>query len=275
MKKMKIDCLKFVENLRSQYDLTEKAKLAIVQVGNNEASNLYINSKLKEAEKWNIDVQVIKTDENIRTDELCGYIYDLNHSRDVDGIILQLPLPKHIDEEKVINFIDEKKNVDGFKQFGIKSKYFEPCTPKGIMLLLESLTNLDGKLVTLIGRGKTVGEPLRDMLLAKNCTLAIAHSHTIKEELELLLSYSDIIISAVGKPDLFSFSVTKHNAIVIDAGISRVNGKQVGDFSHKYIDFWEESVIYTPWTKGVGAITVAMLMINTRKAMEIRRGKSL
>ena len=79
MKKMKIDCLKFVENLRSQHDLTEKANLAIVQVGNNEASNLYINSKLKEAEKWNIDVQVIKTDENIRTDELCGYIYDLNH----------------------------------------------------------------------------------------------------------------------------------------------------------------------------------------------------
>lgn len=272
---MKIDCLKFVENLRSQHDLTEKANLAIVQVGNNEASNLYINSKLREAEKWNVPVKVIKTDENIRTDELCGYIYDLNHSRDVDGIILQLPLPKHIDEEKVINFIDEKKNVDGFKQFGIKSKYFEPCTPKGIMMLLESLTDLDGKFVTLIGRGKTVGEPLRDMLLAKNCTLSIAHSHTIKEELELLLSYSDIIISAVGKPDLFSFSVIKHNAIVIDAGISRVNGKQVGDFSHKYIDVWEDSVSYTPWTKGVGAITVAMLMINTRKAMEIRRGKTI
>ena len=268
---MQIDCIKFIEDVRSQQDLTEKAKLVIVQVGDDSRSNAYIRSKVKESEKWNIDVQVIKTDENIRTDELCGYIYDLNHSRDVDGIILQLPLPKHIDEEKVINFIDEKKNVDGFKQFGIKSKYFEPCTPKGIIMLLDRLTDLDGKFVTLIGRGKTVGEPLRDMLLAKNCTLSIAHSHTIKEELELLLSYSDVIISAVGKTDLFSFSVIKNNAIVVDAGISIVNGKQVGDFSHKYIDMWEESVSYTPWTKGVGKLTVMALMLNVRKAHELMK----
>lgn len=263
---MKIDCLKFVEELRSQYDLTEKANLAIIQVGNNEASNLYINSKLKEAEKWNVSVQIIKTDENIKTDELCGYIYDLNHSKDVDGIILQLPLPKHIDEEKVINFIDEKKNVDGFKQFGLKSKYFEPCTPMGIMMLLDDLINLDGMFVTLIGRGKTVGEPLRDMLLARNCTLCVAHSHTKAIDLKKALSISDVVISAVGMTDLFSVSDLKLNSIVIDAGISRINGKQVGDFSHKSLEFWEDLVTYTPWTNGVGKLTVASLMMNVRKA---------
>lgn len=269
---MKIDCLRFVEELRSKYELTEKANLAIVQVGNNEASNLYINSKLKEAKKWNVSVQVIKTGEDIKTDELCGYIYDLNHSKDVDGIILQLPLPKHIDEEKVINFIAEKKNVDGFKQFGLKSKYYEPCTPNGIMMLLDNLTNLDGKFVTLIGRGKTVGEPLRDMLLARNCTLAIAHSHTKRGDLESLLLNSDIVISAVGKPDLFGVSDLKLNSIVIDAGISRIDGKQVGDFRHKYIDIWESVVTYTPWVNGVGKLTVASLMMNVRKAHELRKG---
>lgn len=263
---MKIDCLKFVEELRSKYDLTEKANLAIIQVGNNDASNLYINSKLKEAEKWNVSVQIIKTDENIKTDELCGYIYDLNHSRDVDGIILQLPLPKHIDEEKVINFIDEKKNVDGFKQFGMRSKYFEPCTPMGIMLLLDNLINLDGKFVTLIGRGKTVGEPLRDMLLARNCTLCVAHSHTIPIDLKKALSISDVVISAVGKTDLFIVSDLKLNSIVIDAGISRINGKQVGDFSHKSLEFWEDIVSYTGWVNGIGKLTVASLMMNVRKA---------
>lgn len=263
---MKIDCLKFVEELRSKYDLTEKANLAIIQVGNNEASNLYINSKLKEAEKWNVSVQVIKTGEDIKTDELCGYIYDLNHSKDVDGIILQLPLPKHIDEEKVINFIDEKKNVDGFKQFGLKSKYYEPCTSIGIIMILESITKLDGKFVTLIGRGKTVGEPLKDMLLGRNCTLSIAHSHTKEKDLKKLLLISDIVVSAVGKKDLFGISDLKLNCIVIDAGISRIDGKQVGDFSHKSLEFWEDLVTYTPWTNGVGKLTVASLMMNVRKA---------
>lgn len=274
---MKIDCLKFVEELRNKYDLTEKANLAIIQVGNNEASNLYINSKLKEAEKWNVNTQVTRVSKDIKTDELCGYIYDLNHSKDVDGIILQLPLPKHIDEEKVINFIDEKKNVDGFKQFGLKSKYFEPCTPMGIMMLLDSSTNLDGKFVTLIGRGKTVGEPLRDMLLARNCTLAIAHSHTKRSDLRKVLLESDFVISAVGKPDLFNaFDLRsqglKLRTVVIDAGISRINGKQVGDFSHEYLDLFDNLILYTPWTNGVGKLTVASLMMNVRKAHELLNG---
>ena len=269
---MKIDCLKFIEELRNKHDLTEKANLAIIQVGNNEASNLYINSKLKEAEKWNVSTQVIRLNEDVNTDVLCGAIYGLNESEDVDGIILQLPLPKHIDEEKVINYIDKKKNVDGFKQFGLKSPYFEPCTPKGIVMLLDSLTDLDGKFVTLIGRGKTVGEPLRDMLLAKNCTLIAAHSHTKTSDLKKALEISDIVISAVGVSDLFRVSDLKLGSIVIDAGISRVNGKQVGDFSHTYLDTWSYLVDYTPWTNGVGKLTVASLMMNVRKAHELRKG---
>lgn len=264
---MEINCLGTIERIRKRQNLKGTANLAIVQVGDNPISNLYIKSKQKEADKWNVSIQVIKTDENIETDELLGYIYDLNHSRDIDGIILQLPVPKHIDEEKVIAFIDEKKNVDGFKQYGIKSKYFEPCTPLGVITLLETIFSLEGKNVTLIGRGKTVGEPLRDMLLDRNCTLTVCHSYTPKYALKPFLRASDIVISAVGKPSLFSAKDLKEDSVVIDCGISYVDGKQVGDFDHENAKW----IWYTPWVNGVGKLTVASLMMNVRKAYELRR----
>lgn len=263
---MKIDCIEFVEKIRNDHDLSTSANLHIIQVGDNDASNLYINSKVKEASKWNINTTIKKFDEDTTTEYLVSYIKSLNESKNVDGIIIQLPLPRHIDETIVLDAINPLKNVDGFIQYGKKSKYFDPCTPKGIITLLESLTNLDGKFVTLIGRGKTVGEPLRDMLLAKNCTLCIAHSHTKKRDLEKLLLHSDIVISAVGKPNLFNISNLKNNVIVIDAGISRVNDKQIGDFDHNLLEYWDDLVYYTPWVNGVGKLTVAMLMVNTRKA---------
>lgn len=271
---MKIDCLKIIEDVRKTYDLTETAKLAVVMVGKNPESALYVNSKRSEARKWNVDIEVLELPESISTNELVGVIFNLNARSDIDGIIVQLPLPEHIDEQLILNIILDTKNVDGFKQGGKNSLYFEPCTPKGIIMLLKKLTNIEGKLVTLLGRGKTVGEPLRDMLIDKNATVAVCHSKTSIDDMEHLLEISDIVISAVGKPNLFYICDIPQNCIVIDAGISRVDGKQVGDFSHEYFDmFSNDYIMYTPWTNGVGKMTVAALMMNVRKAYEMRKGK--
>lgn len=268
---MKIDCLKFIEDVRQKTDLTQRKKLTVIQVGKNPASTLYVNSKKKEAKKWNIECDIINMSESCVTEDVIKQI-DKNKFN-TDGIIIQLPLPAHIDEQKVIDAIPLELNVDGFKQTG-KETLFEPCTPKGIIMLLESLTNLEGKMVTLIGRGKTVGEPLRDMLLAKNCTLAVCHSKSSRLNMQHLLQSSDIVISAVGKPHLFNHSwlkVSLNPVIVIDAGISRIDGKQVGDFSHEVkncnmnLDL-PENVQYTPWVNGVGKLTVMALMLNVRNS---------
>lgn len=259
---MKIDCLKFIEEVRKNTDLTERKKLTVIQVGNDPASTLYVNSKKKEAEKWNIECRVINMSEDVTTNDVIKQIY-LN--TDTNGIIVQLPLPKHINVQKVIDAIPQYLNVDGFKQTG-KETLYEPCTPKGIIMLLKSLTNIEGKMITLIGRGKTVGEPLRDMLLKNNCTLAMCHSKTSSQQLHILLNISDVVISAVGEPSLFESWELKDDAIVIDAGISRINGKQVGDFSHTDLDLKAyEEIQYTPWTNGVGKLTVMALMLNVRE----------
>lgn len=267
---MKINCLKFIEEVRKNTDLTERKKLTVIQVGNDPASTLYVNSKKKEAEKWNIECNVVNMPEDSTTEDV---IIKICLNTDSDGIIVQLPLPKHINQQEVIDAIPQHLNVDGFKQTG-KETLYEPCTPKGIMMLLESLTELEGKLVTLIGRGKTVGEPLRDMLLKKNCTLAVCHSKSSRFNTYRLCRLSDIVISAVGEPNLFNHEWLKvsfiNPIIVIDAGISRVNGKQVGDFSHKVKDYcldldFSDRIQYTPWTNGVGKLTVMALMLNVRE----------
>lgn len=261
---MKINCVNFVENIRKGMDLTEPKELVIIQVGNNPASDLYIKSKQKEAKKWNVNCKVINLHENSSTFDV---IKAITRNSDSDGIIVQLPLPSHIHEQEVIDAIPPELNVDGFKQtMGVQ--LYEPCTPKGIIMLLEHYFNLQGKTVTLIGRGKTVGEPLRDMLLAKNCTVTVCHSHTPENELRNMLKCCDIIISAVGKPNLFNVYDTINEIFVVDAGISRINGKQVGDFSHVDLDVFDDSVHYTPWTNGVGKLTVMALMLNVRKTIK-------
>lgn len=260
---MKIDCLKFIEEVRKNTDLTERKKLTVIQVGNDPASTLYVNSKKKEAEKWNIECNVVNMPEDSTTE---GVIIKICLNTDSDGIIVQLPLPKHINQQAVIDAIPQHLNVDGFKQTG-KETLYEPCTPTGIIMLLESMIELEGKLVTLIGRGKTVGEPLRDMLLKKDCTLAVCHSYTDKYTMRKLLPISDIVISATGQPNLFEPFDLNFNkkTIIVDAGISRINGKQVGDFSHEGMSRDNKEILYTPWTNGVGKLTVMALMLNVRE----------
>lgn len=261
---MKIDCLKFVEELRKQHE-GELARLAIIQVGDDEASNLYIKSKMKEALKWGVECNLIKLNFFVSTKEVIDAIEYTSAFN--DGVIVQLPLPEHIDAQLVLDAIPLKKNVDGFKQTNVSKQLYQPCTPMGIIMLLESLTELEGKTVTLIGRGKTVGEPLRNMLLNKNCTLIVCHSYTPEDKMKTMLTNSDIIISAVGKPKLFNVYNLCKKGIVIDVGISRVDYKQVGDFDHKDVEIYD--ICYTPWTNGIGKVTVAALMINTLTAAKM------
>lgn len=257
---MKLDVQPFIEKLRKSCDLSQEKRLLIIQVLGDGASDLYVRSKLKEAEKWNVHCHVAKFENNTTTEVLGAYILAESWKK-WDGIIVQLPLPEHIDEQYILDLIPTKLNVDGFEQTNVKHQLYTPCTALGIIEYLKSITTLEGKNVTLIGRGKTVGKPLIPLLLKENTTLTICHSKTNKEDLTNSILVADIVISAIGKPQYIN-PLHILDAIVIDAGISRVDGKQVGDLAHnKPLDHLK----YTPWTGGVGKLTVAMLMYNVRK----------
>lgn len=261
---MKIDVLKMIDELRRN-DVA--ATLAIIQVGDNPASNLYVKSKKKELEKWNITVRHEHFEEDVEPQHLIYKIIDLNSDNNVNGIILQLPLPDHLKEyeQYLIDCIDPRKNVDGFKQSGGGESFYTPCTPKGIMHILKKTRDIKGKVVCLIGRGKTVGGPLIDILSKEPCTLICCNSNTDRETLNGMLRMSDIVITAVGIPKFFNDLNLKADALVIDAGISYVDGKQTGDFDNK--SCWiNSSVDYTPHIGGVGKMTVCMLAMNTIQA---------
>lgn len=263
---MKLDVQPFIEKLRKSCDLSQEKRLLIIQVLGDDASDLYVRSKLKEAEKWNVHCHVAKFENNATTEEL-GYYLIEERNNGWDGIIVQLPLPKHINEQYILDLIPTKLNVDGFEQTYVKHQLYTPCTALGIIEYLKSIITLEGKTVTLIGRGKTVGKPLIPLLLNENVTLTICHSYT--DSFDLHYSYlplADIVISAIGKAEEIIIPLNaRENAIFIDAGISRVDGKQVGDISHDNKNHNLDKVYYTPWTGGVGKLTVAMLMYNVRK----------
>lgn len=251
-----IDCMGFVEDLRDTIK-GRSATLSIIQVGDDPVSDLYIKSKMEEAPKWGVECRLIKLPEDVSALEFQNCVREQEMKS--DGVIVQRPLPYRLNQAwKHMPHI-EYTNVDGMDYIG-RMKEFNPCTPDGIVNLLNSMTDLTGKNVTLIGRGETVGRPLIKMLLDRDCTLTVCHSRTKRVDLDMHLICSDIVISAVGKPNLFSEKNLPNGCIVIDAGISRVDGKQVGDFSHEG-DL--DRVYYTPWTKGIGKVTVAMLMYNT------------
>lgn len=262
---MKLDVIGYLEELRSKQDLKERGRLVIVQIGDDPASNFYIKSKMKEAAKWNVRWLRIKLHEGVSHDEVCSRVESLCESKGWanfhTGIILQLPIPKHLNYVDIIQQITYPMvDVDG-----LSYDDQTPCTPSGILRYLKHITDLENKNVVVLGRGKTVGKPLVKMLLKENCTFTVCNSHTSQETLKRQLKDADIVISAVGKPNMFCVDDLKESCIVIDAGISRINGKQVGDFSHEG-DL--SKVDYTPWTNGVGKLTVAELMMNVRKCLE-------
>lgn len=264
-----IDCMKFVETVRNNHKGLH-GTLAIIQVGDDPASNLYVKSKLEEAPKWGVECRIIRMPADVTGSEFRNRV--LTAETECDGVIVQRPIPEHLKYSWEFMPHIERTNVDGMDYYGRTNCMFDPCTPNGIIRLLSSLTDLEGENVTLIGRGEMVGKPLIKMLLDHNCTLTVCHSYTRQRDLHAAIGNSDIVISAVGKPNLFSEKHLPFGCIVIDAGISRVDGKQVGDFSHEgNLD----RIFYTPWTKGIGKVTVAVLMVNVLLAHDFNANNSV
>ena len=251
-----------------------KPCLAVIIVGDNPASRSYVRGKIKAAEFTGMDSRLIELPEDIREVELLEQIASLNADKDVDGILVQLPLPHHINEDEVIDSISIKKDVDGFHPWNVANlwlgrKCIVPCTPKGIITMIESTgVDIKGKKAVVIGRSNIVGKPVAKLLLDRNATVTIAHSRT--QDLAKLASEADILVAAVGRPKMVTADMIKPGAVVIDVGINRITvpgpdgepvNKLVGD-----VDFEAASQVagyITPVPGGVGPMTITMLMENT------------
>jgi len=258
---------KILTDLKQKIEkLNNKPMLAVILVGNNPASQIYVNNKEKTAKNIGINSVVYKYSENITEKELLEKIDELNKDKNVNAILVQLPLPKHISKTNIINKIDPIKDVDGFTPYNFgkllcgEEPYVYPCTPKGILLLLDEYKiDLDGKHVVVVGRSNIVGKPLSIMLLNKNATVTTCHSHT--KNLGNITKTADILISAVGE-NIIEEKMLKSDCVVIDVGIFKDStGRIRGD-----IDFENISKItsyISPVPGGVGPMTITSLMLNT------------
>lgn len=240
--------------------------LAVVIAGDNPASRSYVRGKMKAAEFIGMDNRLIELPENVSEEELLRAIACLNGDPRVDGILVQLPLPGHIDEGRVLDAINPAKDVDGFHPVNVANLWlgrpcFVPCTPKGVIRLIESTgVAIEGKRAVVVGRSNIVGKPLAKLLLDRNATVTIAHSRT--PDLKAVTLEADILVAAVGRPGIITADMVKPGAIVIDVGINRTeDGRLTGD-----VDFAGVSGVagfITPVPGGVGPMTIAMLMDNT------------
>jgi methylenetetrahydrofolate dehydrogenase (NADP+)/methenyltetrahydrofolate cyclohydrolase len=252
--------------------------LAVVLVGENPASKVYVGQKTKMAAECNIKTKDYKLDTNTDQETLLKLINDLNNDGSVHGILVQLPLPKQIDERKVIDAIVVEKDVDGFHAINagrlsiggdMLKKAFSPCTPLGSLLLLkDQIEDLKGKSVVVIGRSNIVGKPMSQLLIEESCTVTVVHSKT--KEIEKVCSQADIIVAAIGRAEMIDSKWLKDGAVVIDVGINRIaitkedgseGSKIVGD-----VDFESASTKaskITPVPGGVGPMTIACLLRNT------------
>ena len=234
--------------------------LAVIQVGNDPASNSYIKGKRTDCEEVGIKFRHIHYDDAVETNEIIEMIESLNTNDDISGIIVQLPLPRHLNQDKILNSIADEKDVDGFKSY---SK-FVSCTPGGIMMILKYINiDVDGKVCCVIGRGH-VGRPMVDLLTRHNATVIWCNSHTNSSTLKHMIESSDIIISATGKAGLINN--VPSGKIVIDVGISRgEDGKLYGDVAK---DCYNDTALITPVPGGVGLMTRVALLKNVVMAAE-------
>ena len=248
--------------------LNEKLGLAVVQVGNDEASKVYVRQKKNMAEQLGYTFYHIQLDEKISEKELIDEIQKLNHNSLIDGILVQMPLPNHINASKVQDSVLANKDVDGLNAYnaGKLLKHEEgllPCTPSGILSLLkEYQIPIAGKHVVIVGRSELVGKPLALLLLNENATVTICHSKTV--DLKKYTAMADILISAVGKKDLIRGEMVKDGSVVIDVGITRVDGKLYGDVAFDEVS--SRCSYITPVPGGVGPMTVSELGYNVYKA---------
>lgn len=243
----------------------KEVTLAVIQVGNDPASGVYVNNKKKACAFVGIHSLSYELEESTSEEKLISLIHELNQRNEVNGILVQLPLPKHINEELVINTINPEKDVDGFHPANVGAlcigqKGFVSCTPAGIIQLLKrSGIEIAGKHCVVVGRSNIVGKPMGLLLLRENGTVTIAHSKT--KELKQLCQNADILVTAIGKPRFITGEYVKNGAVVIDVGIHRdENNKLCGDVD--YNDVVHKAMAITPVPGGVGPMTIAMLMNN-------------
>lgn len=264
---------KIKDNLKIEVEqLKEKGinpKLAVIMVGNDPASSVYVKNKSKACKNVGVDFEEFLLDEKTEEKELFDLIDKLNSDEKITGILLQAPIPKHLNINKAFERISYKKDVDGFNpinvgKLSIGVDSFISCTPFGIIKLLEEYNiDLEGKNAVVLGRSNIVGKPMAQCLLSKNATVTICHSKT--QNISEITKRADIVIAAIGKPKFLKDDMVKENAIIIDVGINRMeDGTLVGDVDFENIE--KKAQYITPVPGGVGPMTIAMLMYNVVKA---------
>ncbi|PZI31857.1 bifunctional methylenetetrahydrofolate dehydrogenase/methenyltetrahydrofolate cyclohydrolase FolD [Staphylococcus aureus] len=250
-------------------------KLAVILVGNDGASQSYVRSKKKAAEKIGMISEIVHLEETATEEEVLNELNRLNNDDSVSGILVQVPLPKQVSEQKILEAINPDKDVDGFHPINIGKLYideqtFVPCTPLGIMEILKHADiDLEGKNAVVIGRSHIVGQPVSKLLLQKNASVTILHSRS--KDMTSYLKDADVIVSAVGKPGLVTKDVVKEGAVIIDVGNTPdENGKLKGDVDYDAVK--EIAGAITPVPGGVGPLTITMVLNNTLLAEKMRRG---
>lgn len=291
--KIKFKVKEEVEKLKNK---KINVKLSVVLVGENPASQIYVKNKIKSAEEVGIISEVLKFEDSVTEEILSYHISNLNENDDVDGILIQLPLPETIDPFRILDQIDPLKDVDGFHPYNIgllqlgKAR-LKPCTPTGIIELLKEYNiEIKGKEAVVVGRSDIVGKPMAMMLLQENATVTICHSKT--ENLKEVTARADILVAAIGKPGFIKRDMVKKGAVIIDVGINTIKNKNdaikffskdplklqkfmekgnalIGDVD--YCDVFDKVSYITPVPGGVGPLTVAILMSNCLKAASSRR----
>lgn len=256
------------------HELLEKDErsphLAVIIVGDNPASKTYVKNKIKMTQSVGILSSAYELEESTTQEELIEVIEYLNKDDEIDGILVQLPLPNHIDEEAVMETITTEKDVDGLTPLNvgrmIKGHGFIPCTPKGIMKLLDYYkVDLAGKHVVIVGRSHLVGRPLFQLMLDANATVTVCHSKT--KDLKEITKQADILVVAIGEEEFITKDYVSEGVILVDVGINRSEEGLFGDISESAI---KKSSLYTPVPKGVGPMTIAMLLANTMEAYHRR-----
>ena len=267
------------QGLQNQVEaLKEKGftpKLSVILVGNDGASQSYVRSKKKAAEKIGMISEIVHLEETATEEEVLNELNRLNNDDSVSGILVQVPLPKQVSEQKILEAINPDKDVDGFHPINIGKLYideqtFVPCTPLGIMEILKHADiDLEGKNAVVIGRSHIVGQPVSKLLLQKNASVTILHSRS--KDIASYLKDADVIVSAVGKPGLVTKDVVKEGAVIIDVGNTPdENGKLKGDVDYDAVK--EIAGAITPVPGGVGPLTITMVLNNTLLAEKMRRG---
>ncbi|HDF7659261.1 TPA: bifunctional methylenetetrahydrofolate dehydrogenase/methenyltetrahydrofolate cyclohydrolase FolD [Staphylococcus aureus] len=250
-------------------------KLSVILVGNDGASQSYVRSKKKAAEKIGMISEIVHLEETATEEEVLNELNRLNNDDSVSGILVQVPLPKQVSEQKILEAINPEKDVDGFHPINIGKLYideqtFVPCTPLGIMEILKHADiDLEGKNAVVIGRSHIVGQPVSKLLLQKNASVTILHSRS--KDMASYLKDADVIVSAVGKPGLVTKDVVKEGAVIIDVGNTPdENGKLKGDVDYDAVKKIAGAI--TPVPGGVGPLTITMVLNNTLLAEKMRRG---